>query len=165
MTEKTRENDVAFIRALAELLTENDLNELQVKREYGEGDSLNVRVSRGLPAPAPVAYAAAPAAPVPAHAAPAAPAAAAPAAADSDPASHPGAVASPMVGTVYLQPEPGSAAFVKVGDSVSEGDTLLIIEAMKTMNQIPAPRSGTVKRILVEDGAPVEFGAPLMIIE
>ncbi len=162
MTDKTRENDVVFIRALAELLTENDLTELQVKREYGEGDSLNVRVSRGGPAPAPV-YAAAPAAPVAAPVA-AAPAAA-PAAAESDPASHPGAVASPMVGTVYLQPEPGSAAFVKVGDSVSEGDTLLIIEAMKTMNQIPAPRSGTVKRILVEDGAPVEFGAPLMIIE
>ena len=70
-----------------------------------------------------------------------------------------------MVGTVYLQSEPGSPPFVKVGDSVSEGDTLLIIEAMKTMNQIPAPRAGTVKRILVEDSAPVEFGAPLMIIE
>ena len=70
-----------------------------------------------------------------------------------------------MVGTAYLAPEPGADAFVKVGDKVSEGDTLLIVEAMKTMNQIPAPKSGTVKRILVEDGAPVEFGAPLMIVE
>jgi acetyl-CoA carboxylase biotin carboxyl carrier protein len=77
----------------------------------------------------------------------------------------PGAVTSPMVGTVYLQPEPGAAAFVKVGDTVEEGQTLLIVEAMKTMNHIPAPRAGTVKRILVEDGAPVEFGAPLMILE
>ncbi|HDR28708.1 acetyl-CoA carboxylase biotin carboxyl carrier protein, partial [Rhodovulum sp.] len=82
-----------------------------------------------------------------------------------DPAQHPGAVTSPMVGTAYLQPEPGSDAFVKVGDTVSEGQTLLIIEAMKTMNHIPAPRSGTVKRILIEDGAPVEYGAPLMILE
>ena len=108
----------------------------------------------------------APAAPA-AAAAPAlagAPAAAAPTT-DGDPAAHPGAVTSPMVGTAYLQPEPGSDAFVKIGDTVSEGDTLLIIEAMKTMNQIPAPRSGTVKRILIEDLAPVEFGAPLMIIE
>ena len=72
---------------------------------------------------------------------------------------------SPMVGTAYLQPEPGSPAFVKVGQQVSEGDTLCIVEAMKTMNQIPAPRSGTVSRILIEDGSPVEFGAPLMIIE
>ena len=80
-------------------------------------------------------------------------------------ARHPGAVASPMVGTVYLQAEPGSPAFVKVGDAVTEGQTLLIIEAMKTMNQIPSPRAGTVKRILVEDGSPVEFGAPMMIIE
>ncbi|MBK1634597.1 acetyl-CoA carboxylase biotin carboxyl carrier protein, partial [Rhodovulum adriaticum] len=91
-----------------------------------------------------------------------APAAEAPA---EDPALHPGAVTSPMVGTAYLQPEPGADSFVKVGDAVKEGQTLLIVEAMKTMNHIPAPSSGTVKRILVEDGAPVEFGAPLMIIE
>jgi acetyl-CoA carboxylase biotin carboxyl carrier protein len=98
---------------------------------------------------------------------PAAAPSATPAASDAagDPAAHPGAVTSPMVGTAYLAPEPGADNFVKTGDKVSEGDTLLIIEAMKTMNQIPAPRSGTVKRILVEDGAPVEFGAPLMIIE
>ncbi len=82
-----------------------------------------------------------------------------------DPAQAPGAVTSPMVGTIYLQAEPGAAPFVSVGDKVAEGQTLLIVEAMKTMNQIPAPRAGTVKRILVEDGAPVEFGAPLMILE
>ena len=159
----SHDSDVSFIQALAELLRANDLTELQVKRDYGENDSLNVRVSRqqaviaAAPAPAAPAAPAAPSAP----AAPAAPAAAA----TGDPASHPGAVTSPMVGTAYFAAEPGAAPFVSVGKSVSEGDTLLIIEAMKTMNHIPAPRSGTVKRILVEDGAPVEFGAPLMIIE
>ena len=97
----------------------------------------------------------------------AAPAPAAPIVADAsgDPAGHPGAVTSPMVGTVYLSPEPGTPAFVKVGDTVTEGQTVLIVEAMKTMNQIPAPRAGTIKRILVEDASPVEYGAPLMIIE
>ncbi|MBR9766789.1 MAG: acetyl-CoA carboxylase biotin carboxyl carrier protein, partial [Rhodobacteraceae bacterium] len=159
--------DVAFIKALAELLRENDLTELEVKREYGKDDQLEVRVSRKqeiIQAPA-MNYAAP--APAPAAAAPAAaPAAAAPApAASEDPADHPGAVTSPMVGTIYLQPEPSAPAFVKVGDKVSEGDTLLIVEAMKTMNHIPAPKSGTVKRILVEDKAAVEYGSPLMIIE
>lgn len=160
MTDKTsHDSDVSFIRALAELLRANDLTELQVKRDYGENDSLNVRVSRQMQVTSQVM--------VPAPAAPMAPAAPAPAtpAATADPASLPGAVTSPMVGTVYLQAEPGTPAFVSVGQTVKEGDTLLIIEAMKTMNQIPAPRSGTVKRIVVEDGAPVEFGAPLMIIE
>ncbi|MGB0512709.1 MAG: acetyl-CoA carboxylase biotin carboxyl carrier protein, partial [Paracoccaceae bacterium] len=96
----------------------------------------------------------------------AAPAAAtAPAAPSDDPASHPGAVPSPMVGTVYMQAEPGAPAFISVGASISEGDTLLIVEAMKTMNHIPAPKSGIIKRILVEDGAAVEFGTPLVIIE
>ncbi|MWB77919.1 acetyl-CoA carboxylase biotin carboxyl carrier protein [Pseudooceanicola sp. 216_PA32_1] len=160
MTNKTHDDDVAFIRALAELLRDNDLTELQVKRDYGEDDSLNVRVSRQTQVVTTV-QAAAPAA----AAAPAPAAAPAAKAAGEDPASHPGAVTSPMVGTVYLQPEPGADAFVKVGDTVSEGDTLLIVEAMKTMNHIPAPRSGTVKRILIEDRAAVEFGAPLMIIE
>ncbi|UWQ31100.1 acetyl-CoA carboxylase biotin carboxyl carrier protein [Leisingera sp. M527] len=163
MTNKSHEADVAFIKALAELLRENDLTELQVKRDYGDDDSLNVRVSRQTAMAAPVQVA------MPAAAAPvaaAAPAAApAPAAASDDPASHPGAVASPMVGTVYLQAEPGSPAFISVGKQVNEGDTLLIVEAMKTMNHIPAPKSGTVKRILVEDGAAVEFGTPLAIIE
>ncbi|MEM6304583.1 MAG: acetyl-CoA carboxylase biotin carboxyl carrier protein [Pseudomonadota bacterium] len=161
MTKNTHEADVAFIRALAELLTENDLTELQVKRDYGEDDSLNVRVSRQTqmaPAPAAPLQVAAPA--------PAAPAAApAPASAESDPADLPGAVTSPMVGTVYMQAEPGAPAFITVGASVAEGDTLLIVEAMKTMNHIPAPKSGTVKRILVGDGDAVEFGAPLVILE
>ena len=165
MTKNTHDGDVAFIRALAELLNENDLTELQVKREYGEDDSLNVRVSRGGTAAAPVVHAAP--APAPAPVAPAPAAAPATPAADTggDPAAHPGAVTSPMVGTAYLSPEPGAAAFVRTGDKVSEGQTLMIVEAMKTMNHIPAPKAGTVKRILVEDGAPVEFGAPLMIVE
>ena len=157
----SHDSDVSFIQALAELLRENDLTELQVKRDYGENDSLNVRVSRKTQT---IMQAAVPAA------APAAPAAAAPAAApaaggDADPANHPGAVTSPMVGTVYMAAEPGAPAFVSVGTAVKEGDTILIIEAMKTMNHIPAPRAGTIKRILVEDGGPVEFGAPLVIIE
>ncbi|WP_417249003.1 acetyl-CoA carboxylase biotin carboxyl carrier protein [Celeribacter sp.] len=160
---KTNNADVAFIQALAELLDANDLTELEVKREYGENDRLNVRVSKAkdvvqtVAAPAPVAAAA----PVPAAASPAPAAEAAPA----DPASDPNAVPSPMVGTAYLAAEPGADPFVKVGDKVSEGQTLMIIEAMKTMNHIPSPKSGTIKRILVDDGAPVEFGAPLMIIE
>ncbi len=166
MTKPSHDSDVAFIKALAELLRENDLTELQVKREYGDDDSLNVRVSRQHPpavaqqvvaAPAPIAAPAAPAA----HAAPAA---AAPAATE-DPAQHPGAVTSPMVGTAYMAAEPGATPFISVGDTVSEGQTLLIIEAMKTMNHIPAPRAGKVSRILIEDGAPVEFGAPLLILE
>ncbi|WP_335946456.1 acetyl-CoA carboxylase biotin carboxyl carrier protein [Salipiger bermudensis] len=165
MSKDTHEADVAFIKALAELLRENDLTELQVKREYGDDDSLNVRVSRALPQAAPIAVSAPAAAPAPAAAAAAAPAAPAAEAAPEDPAAHPGAVASPMVGTVYMQPEPGAPSFISVGQQVSEGDTLVIVEAMKTMNHIPAPRAGTVKRILVEDGAPVEFGAPLVILE
>ena len=159
MTNKSHEADVAFIKALAELLRENDLTELQVKRAYAEDDSLNVRVSRAtqqmIAAPVQVA--------VPAVAA--APAAPAPASVNDDPSNHPGAVTSPMVGTIYMQAEPGTPAFVSVGAQVNEGDTLLIVEAMKTMNHIPAPRSGKVTRIMVEDGSTVEFGAPLVIIE
>lgn len=165
MSKQNSDADVAFISALAELLNKNDLTELSVKREYGEDDSLEVRVVKQVTvvnaAPAPV-YAAAPAA----HAA--APAAAAPAAAPAaveDPAQHPGAVTSPMVGTCYMAAEPGATPFVTVGATVTEGQTVLIIEAMKTMNHIPAPRAGTVKRILVDDGTPVEYGAPLLIIE
>ncbi len=157
------ESDVSFIQSLAELLRENDLTELQVKRDYGEHDSLNVRVSRQTHA---VVQASVPAATA-AVAAPAAPAAQVPTAPTDagDPSSHPGAVTSPMVGTVYMAPEPGAAPFISTGATVNEGDTLLIIEAMKTMNHIPAPRAGTIKRILVEDGGAVEFGAPLVIIE
>lgn len=161
MTKHSHEADVAFIQALAELLSENDLTELQVKREYGEDDSLDVRVAKTGTV---VAQVAAPIAAAPV----AAPVAAAPGEAATvaeDPAQLPGAVTSPMVGTAYLAPEPGAKNFVAVGAQVEEGQTILIVEAMKTMNQIPAPHSGTVKRILVEDGAPIEFGAPLMIIE
>lgn len=161
MTKKNHDADVTFIAALAELLRENDLSELEVRRDYGADDSLKVRVSRKSEvvtmvnaAPAPVAAASS-----------AAPTTAAPAATAADPANDPGAITSPMVGTVYMSPEPGAAAFINVGDTVSEGQTLLIIEAMKTMNQIPSPRAGKVKRILVDDGSPVEFGEPLVILE
>ncbi|ATX65949.1 acetyl-CoA carboxylase biotin carboxyl carrier protein [Roseinatronobacter bogoriensis] len=165
MTQSRNDADVAFIKALAELLNENELSELSVKRDYGENDSLNVKVSKLSAQPVPMQYAApqatAPQAPASSPASPAAPKAETPA----DPAQHPGAVTSPMVGTAYLAAEPGAANFVSIGAQVAEGDTLMIIEAMKTMNHIPAPRAGTVKRILVSDGSPVEFGAPLMIIE
>ena len=161
MSKQTTETDVAFISALAELLNKNDLTELSVKREYGEDDSLEVRVVKQatvvtVAAPAPAMHYATPAAAAPAPAAVTAP---------EDPAQHPGAVTSPMVGTVYLAAEPGATPFITIGAQVAEGQTVLIIEAMKTMNHIPAPKSGTVKRILVEDGHPVEYGAPLLIIE
>jgi acetyl-CoA carboxylase biotin carboxyl carrier protein len=160
MSKQNPDADVAFISALAELLNKNDLTELSVKREYGEDDSLEVRVVKqsnivtvASAAPAPVQHYAA------------APVAASAAQAPEDPAQHPGAVTSPMVGTVYLSAEPGAAPFVAIGQAVTEGQTVLIIEAMKTMNHIPAPRAGIIKRIVVEDGSPVEYGAPLMIIE
>jgi acetyl-CoA carboxylase biotin carboxyl carrier protein len=150
---KRLEIDEDAIRRLASLLEETGLAEIEI----AEGDS-RVRVSRGTaaaqvfaPAPAPAAVAA-----------PAVPAQAAEASAD---AAHPGAVTSPMVGIAYLSPEPNAAPFVKPGDRVSAGQTLLLIEAMKTFNQIKAPRSGTVTRILVETGAPVEYGEVLMIVE
>lgn len=161
MSKQSTDADVAFISALAELLNKNELTELSVKREYGEDDSLEVRVVKQstvvqMAAAPQMQYAPAVAGPGPAVAAPAAP---------EDPAQHPGAVTSPMVGTCYLSAEPGAAALVTVGATVTEGQTVLIIEAMKTMNHIPAPRAGTVKRILVADGNSVEYGAPLMIIE
>ena len=155
---KHHEGDVAFIQSLAELLNSSDLSELSVKREYGEHDRLTVSLSKQskqvtFAAPAPVA-AAPSAAPVPQLSA-----------TSEDPASLPGAVTSPMVGTAYLSAEPGSAPFVQIGQAVAEGDTLLIVEAMKTMNHIPSPRAGIVRRILIDDGTPVEFGAPLMVVE
>ncbi|MEL6583606.1 MAG: acetyl-CoA carboxylase biotin carboxyl carrier protein [Pseudomonadota bacterium] len=161
MSEDKYAADVTFIKALAEVLKDSDLTEIEVERKFSDDDKIEVKVSRqgtavafeSVPmmpaAPAPVAS------PVPATA---------PAEATADPSQDPGAVTSPMVGTCYLQPEPGAPSFVKVGDQVSEGQTVIIIEAMKTMNQIPAPHAGTVKRILVDDGTPVEFGSPLMII-
>ncbi len=144
------------------LLRENDLTELEVKRDYGEDDSLSVRVSRVQPQQivhqVHAAAAPQPAAPAVTNPVPAAPE-------SKDPAGLPGALTSPMVGTCYLSPEPGSDPFVRIGDKVTEGQTVLIIEAMKTMNQIPAHRAGVVRRILVEDATPVEYGAPLLVIE
>jgi acetyl-CoA carboxylase biotin carboxyl carrier protein len=167
MSKRPQESDVEFIKALAELLRENDLTEIEVSRSYGEDNALDVRVARQ----AAIMQATSPATPSPAppvlqHTA--AIAGTQPAAGTVraiDPADDPGVVASPMVGTAYFQAEPGADPFVKVGDSITEGQTILIIEAMKTMNQIPSPRAGRVKRILVEDGSPVEFGAPLIVLE
>jgi acetyl-CoA carboxylase biotin carboxyl carrier protein len=143
-----------LIRDLAELLNKTGLSEIEIEKS-----GLKVRVARTVTVQAAVA--------APASVASAAAAAAAGAAkpAGNDPAKHPGAVKSPMVGTCYRSPEPGAAAFIDVGSRVSQGDTLLIIEAMKTMNQIPAPHAGKVTAILVENGQPVEFGEPLVIIE
>ncbi|GAA6157253.1 acetyl-CoA carboxylase biotin carboxyl carrier protein [Pyruvatibacter sp. HU-CL02332] len=146
-----------MIRELADLLKETELNEIEVETE-----EFKIRVARGAGGGT-VSYAPPPVAAAPAPAPSAAAAEAAPAAADLS--NHPGAVASPMVGTVYVSPEPGAAAFVKEGATVSQGDTLLIVEAMKTMNPIPAPKSGTVKQILVQDAQPVEFGEVLIVIE
>jgi len=145
--------DHELIRELANLLDETGLTEIEIER-----DGARVRVVRqsqtaaavapgrpavtGAPAPIPVAESTI-----------------------ADPANHPGVVTSPMVGTAYLGPEPGARPFVEVGAQVRAGQTLLIVEAMKTMNQIPAPRSGRVIQILIEDGQPVEFGEPLMIVE
>lgn len=145
--------DQQMIRELADLLNETGLTEI----EWSEGP-LKVRVTKGG---API-YAAAPMA---AAAAAAAVAATGGAPAASDDASHPGALKSPMVGTVYTAAEPGAAPFVKVGDSVTAGQTVLIVEAMKTMNPITAPKGGRVARILIENQQPVEFGQPLLIIE
>ena len=162
--ESRAEADVAFIEALARILRDNDLAELDVTREYGEDDELQVRLSRYASAVATAPISAPAIAPAPAAVSPA-PVAAAPEPVSENPADDPNCVTSPMVGTVYLAPEPKAAAFVQVGDTVSEGDTLLIIEAMKTMNHIPAPRAGVVKQVLASDAQPVEFGAPLLILE
>jgi acetyl-CoA carboxylase biotin carboxyl carrier protein len=148
--------DARLVRRLADILNETGLSEIEV--EHGQ---LKIRVAKTLSAPATV-YAAAPGpAPVSAPAAPQA--AAAPPAADALPPGD--VVKSPMVGTVYLQPTPGAEPFAKVGDKVEEGQTLLIIEAMKTMNPIPAPRAGTIAAFVVGDAQPVEFGEPLVVIE
>ncbi len=157
--------DMETIRQLAELLRETELTEIELNL-----DDLHLRLARELPTQQVVAQVPATAAPAPA-AAPlqpattAAPETKAEEAAVADAASHPGVVRAPMVGTAYRAPAPGAEPFVEVGQEVKEGQTLLIIEAMKTMNQIPAPRAGVVKAILVEDGQPVEYDEPLMIIE
>jgi acetyl-CoA carboxylase biotin carboxyl carrier protein len=149
--------DTALVRELAELLNETGLTEIEV-----EDDDRKIRVSRGAVASAAPVYAAAPApatAPAPAAAAPAPVETAAPAGPDMS-----NAVKSPMVGTCYLAPEPGAANFIAVGKPVKEGDTLLIVEAMKVMNPITAPKSGTVSAILVDNAQPVEFDQPLVVI-
>ncbi|WP_027517688.1 acetyl-CoA carboxylase biotin carboxyl carrier protein [Bradyrhizobium sp. WSM1417] len=151
---KFSSEDSALVRELALLLDETSLSEIEIERA-----GLRLRVARNISVAAtmPMQMAAAPAA------LPATTAAAAPAAADLS--KHPGAVTSPMVGTAYWAPEPGAKPFIEVGSKVSVGQTLLIIEAMKTMNQIPSPRAGTVTQIVIEDGQPVEYGEPLVIIE
>ena len=147
--------DRELIQELSKLLDETGLTEIEIEQEGSR-----IRVARGAVA-----------APTPTVMVPARPMAAAPqpvgesAAAPLDPAKHPGVVISPMVGTAYGAPEPGAKPFIEIGSKVKVGDTLLIVEAMKTMNQIPAPRGGTVIQILFEDGQPVEFGEPLVIIE
>jgi len=143
--------DHALILELTKLLDETGLTEIEI-----EQDGQRVRVARGAVAASPALRAAAAPAPQPA---------AESIAPRVDPARHPGVVISPMVGTAYGSPEPGTKPFIEIGSLVKAGDTLLIIEAMKTMNQIPAPRAGSVIQILFEDGQPVEFGEPLVIIE
>ena len=162
MTKKNRDQDVEFIQSLAKLLNQNELTELEVSREYGETDKINVRVSKSG---SPQAYQVATQQPSMAPAIAPMPQEGSSDQNINDPVSHPGAVTSPMVGTVYMQAEPGAEPFISVGSSVSEGATLLIVEAMKTMNQSPSPKSGTVKRIFVEDGAAVEFGSPLVVVD
>jgi acetyl-CoA carboxylase biotin carboxyl carrier protein len=142
--------DHEAIRELAKLLDETGLTEIAVER-----DGVSIRVARHSSAAVGRARAAESAVPTPVASAPP----------PIDPAQHPGVIASPMVGTAYLAPEPGARRFVEVGTVVKTGEPLMIIEAMKTMNQIPAPRPGTVIQILVDDGQPVEYGQPLMIIE
>ncbi len=148
--------DTKLVRELAELLNETGLTEIEV-----EEDDRKIRVARGGFAPAPISAPVA-AAPIPASAT-AAPAAAL-SAVEAPADANDGAMLSPMVGTAYLAPEPGADDFIKVGSAVKEGDTLLIIEAMKVMNPIPADKSGTIKAILVENAQPVEFDQPLVVI-
>ena len=164
---KNVEQDVAFIRALAELLRESELTEIEVTREYGSEDELKVRLARTVAAASPPPQTYHVPAPPPHQAPPPQAAATAepPAAAEPAGPDLSKAVTSPMVGTVYLSPEPGSEPFVRIGDEVAEGQTLLIIEAMKTMNQIPSPRAGTVRQVLVANAEPVEYGHPLVIVD
>jgi acetyl-CoA carboxylase biotin carboxyl carrier protein len=146
----SKNDDSALIRELALLLDETSLTEIEIERA-----GLRVRVARNISV----------AASIPTNFMPAPGPVAAQPAAVADMAKHPGVVPSPMVGTAYWAPEPGAKPFIEVGTKVAAGQTLLIIEAMKTMNQIPSPRAGTVTQILIEDGQPVEFGEPLVIIE
>jgi acetyl-CoA carboxylase biotin carboxyl carrier protein len=157
MAERKRGVDKDLIRELAELLRETDLAEIEI-----EQDDFRIRVARSVPAAVPVAHVEPPRT---ASAGAAAPAEAAQPRSLADPARHPGCVPSPMVGTAYRSPEPGTKPFVEVGDMVNVGQTILIVEAMKHMNEVAAPHAGRVVEVLVEDGQPVEYGEPLMIIE
>lgn len=156
-TKSNKDVDQGLIRELADLLGETGLTEIEVEQE-----GLRIRVARNVSVSATVP-AAAPIRPQSEIASD--PGTHGPSGSEPDVASHPGAVTSPMVGTAYRAPEPGAPAFIEVGSSVTSGQTVLIVEAMKTMNHIPASRSGTVSAILVEDGQPVEYGEPLVIIE
>ena len=160
MTKKLRNEDLSFIENLIELLKKNDLTNLEINRDEGDDRGISIRLSQQSNIALPienvntrivtnVGSSDSNSTPM----------------SSEDPTLENGAVTSPMVGTCFLQTEPGSPPFVSIGTTVIEGQTLLIIEAMKTMNHIPAPKAGTIKRILIEDGTPVEFGAPLMIIE
>ncbi len=160
MTKKLRNEDLSFIENLIELLKKNDLTNLEISRDEGDDRGISIRLSQQSNIALPienvntriVTNVGSP----DSNSTPMS---------SEDPTLENGAVTSPMVGTCFLQTEPGSPPFVSIGTTVIEGQTLLIIEAMKTMNHIPAPKAGTIKRILIEDGTPVEFGAPLMIIE
>lgn len=158
MSDKKQAIDPELVRELAKIISDSGLSEIEV--EHGD---LRLRIARTLTAAAAPVHHVVAAAPV-AHA-PAAPPPAAGAAPAAEAASHPGAVPSPMVGTAYLSPEPGAPTFIKVGDTVTAGQTMLVVEAMKTFNPIPAPRAGKVTAILVTDAQPVEYGEPLVIIE
>ena len=152
--------DTKLVKDLAKILDDVSLGEIEV-----EHDGLRVRVSRPVAAPAQAVHVAAPAPAVTAAPAPS-PAASAPATASADTGGAPeNAITSPMVGTAYLSPEPGAKQFIKVGDKVAKGDTLLLVEAMKTFNPVTSDKAGTVTAILIEDGKPVEFGEPLVVIE
>lgn len=158
---KNNQSDFDLVDALATLLQERDLAEIEYSLQDASSRKIKVRLSReaGKPRQRSADLAG------PSEQAPASMPDPAPNYAnDPDPSARPGVVVSPMVGTTYLQPEPGAAKFTEIGQEVAEGQTILIVEAMKTMNHIPAPHSGTVRRIFVEDGAPVEYGAPLMVI-
>ena len=160
MAKNLRDDDILFVESLTKVLKKNNLTELEISRDYGDEKGITVRLAQRLnvdhdttdtkmPIITEIETKTTEKKSKP----------------SDDPALSAGAVTSPMVGTCFLQPEPGSKPFVSVGENVIEGQTLLIIEAMKTMNHIPASKTGIIKRILVEDGTPVEFGAPLMIIE
>ncbi|MFL2799552.1 MAG: acetyl-CoA carboxylase biotin carboxyl carrier protein [Paracoccaceae bacterium] len=160
MAKNIRDDDILFVESLTKVLKKNNLTELEISRDYGDEKGISVRLSQRHNADHDTTVTK-----IPIITEIETKTTEKKSKASDDPALSSGAVTSPMVGTCFLQPEPGSQPFVRVGENVIEGQTLLIIEAMKTMNHIPASKTGIIKRILVEDGTPVEFGAPLMIIE